>query len=91
VHEPAEIAAPLTLEDDEICQIVLSILLERHPALVAFEELAAEFPGPDTERDIPASVIHDAIDELVRLGLVYRLDRFVFASYAAVRARALGA
>jgi hypothetical protein len=79
-----------TLEGDEVTEIVLSILIDRHPALVAFDELAAEFPDLDTEQRFPESVIHDAIDELVRLGLAHRLDRFVFASHAAVRAKALG-
>jgi hypothetical protein len=90
VSDDAETTTSLALDDDEICQIILSILLERHPALVAFEELVAEFPSHDTEQALPASVIRDAIDEVARLGLVHQLDRFAFASYAAVRARALG-
>ncbi len=78
-----------TLDDDEVTELVLSILLERHPALVAFDELVAEFPDADSGQAVPESVIHDAIDELLRLGLVHCLDRFLFASWRAVRARQL--
>lgn len=81
-------AIPPTLDGDELTQVVLAILLERHPALVDFAELTVELPQ-GSGRDIPESVIHDAIDELVRLGLAHRLDRFIFASYTAVRAKQL--
>jgi hypothetical protein len=57
INREATRATSLTHEDDEICQVVLSILLERQPALVAFEKLIAEFPDPDTEQELPVSVI----------------------------------
>lgn len=87
----SESGRPLTrLPDQEaVAEAVLAILLERHPALLAAEEVAAELSDPD----MPMSpvVIGDAIDELRRLGLAHCLgERFVFASHRAVRARQLG-
>jgi hypothetical protein len=73
------------LDGEEILELVASILLERHPALVAFDELMAELEGR-----IASAVVHDAIDELERLGLVHCLSDFAFASWRAVRARQLG-
>jgi hypothetical protein len=78
-----------TLDEGEVTELVLSILLERHPALVAFDELVAEFPAADSDQAVPEAVIHDAIDELERLGLVHCLDRFLFASWRAIRAKQL--
>lgn len=78
-----------SLDTEEVVQVALSILLTRHPALVAFEELVAEFPQTGSTA-VPDSVIHDAIDELVRLRLAHRLEQFVFASHTAVRVNELG-
>ena len=74
---------------DEIEQVVLETLLERHPALVAIEELQRDLGQPSTAGAIPAVFIAEAVDDLVRSGLAHRLERFVFASWSAVRSRAL--
>lgn len=86
----AQPSNPLRLESDEVAQIVLGVLLERYPALLSVDELRAELPDPNSPQRLPDSSLHDAIDELERLGLVHVLDRFVFASYRAVRAQQLG-
>jgi hypothetical protein len=71
---------------DEAASAVHAILLERYPALVELDELVRDLVGPK----LPAIFVHEALDELVRAGLAHRLDRFAFASHAAVRGRALG-
>jgi hypothetical protein len=81
VYEAEASAAQPTLDEEEILQITLGLLLERHPALVSFEELAAEFPA----QSIADAQLHDAVDELERLGLVHCLASFHFASWRAVR------
>jgi hypothetical protein len=83
-HDTEGQGAP-PLSGEEIVELVASVLLERYPALVAFEDLMAEFEGR-----IASTVVHDAIDELARLGLVHCVGGFAFASWRAVRARQLG-
>lgn len=71
-------------------QAVLGVLLVHHPALLSEEEVVRQIapePTSFTERDR----VHVAIFDLARAGLVHRLDRFVFATAAAVRASELDA
>lgn len=77
------------LEADEVARLVLGVLLVRHPALVAVEELVREFGTQDRDRSMPEMFIQEGVDELVCSGLAHRLDRFVFASYSAVRAQGM--
>lgn len=79
-----------TLSADEVAALVLQVLLERQPALVAVEELVREFGHADPAQAIADFFVREAVDELVRSGLAYRLEGFVFASYSAVRAGELG-
>jgi hypothetical protein len=75
---------------DEIAGVVLSILLERHPTLVSLDELFAEITvSVSSTRSTPEPLIHDGLGELLRAGLVHRIDDFFFASHAAVRASQL--
>lgn len=75
-----------TLRPDEVAQIVMGVLLERYPALLSIDdELRGEIPAQAASD----AAIHDAVDELERLGLVHVLDRFAFASYRAMRTREL--
>jgi hypothetical protein len=72
-----------------IDQAVLALLLEDHPALLTDEEVIRDLaPEPATlgERD----AVQVALRELVQAGLAHRLDRFVFATAAAVRFRNVG-
>ena len=65
---------------------VLAFLLERHPALLAEEEVVRHLaPEPATfgERD----AVQVALCELAQAGLAHRLDRFAFATAAAVAFR----
>jgi hypothetical protein len=67
---------------------VLELLLEHHPALLSVEEVIREMTAGATEfaaRDR----IEVAVRRLVETGLAHRLGSFVFASHAAVSARAL--
>jgi hypothetical protein len=75
------IDAPQT---DEVAQAVLVVLLDRHPALMSIEELVQYFALP-TQSAFGSMLVNEGLDDLARWGLVHRLDRFVFASYAAVR------
>jgi hypothetical protein len=75
---------PRPLGGEEIVEVVACVLLERYPALVAFEELMAELEG------CSSAIVHDAIDELERLGMLHCMGSFALASWRAVRARQLG-
>ncbi len=76
------------LETDEVARNVLTVLLDRHPALVSLEELVRHFAFPPTTA-ISEMFIREGVDDLARYGLAHRLDRFAFASHSAVRANEL--
>jgi hypothetical protein len=75
------------LTADQIASEVLATLLERQQALVPIEELVRELDVPGL--DLPATFIEEAATSLVQAGLAHRLERFYFASHAAVRGQAL--
>lgn len=60
---------------------MLAVLASAYPALLAVEEVAREVGDQLTTTDAPA--------RLESAGLVHRLDRLVWLSRAAVRAREL--
>lgn len=80
---------PLTRDDDEMAELVLAVLVERHPTLVAFEELVAELSVAGQDRSAIEAAVETALGELSRLGLAHRVERFAFASHTAIRARQL--
>jgi hypothetical protein len=80
---------PPVLAADEVARLVLTVLLDRHPALVALEELVRHFDYPRPEDTIPEVFIRESVDELRRCGLAHRLDQFAFATYSAVRGNEL--
>lgn len=68
---------------------VLGLLLEHHPALLSIDEVVrylASDPADFSERD----TLHTAIRALAEAGLVHRLERFLFATAAAVYLEQLG-
>lgn len=65
------------------------MLLQRHPALIAVEELVRELAEPSLMQQIDEPLIHDALTDLVATGLVHRLDRFVFPTQSMIRATQL--
>jgi hypothetical protein len=68
---PAEVPDPIE-------QAVLALLTDHRPSLWSDEEIAREL-GDRVEAA-------DAVAALLRAGLAHRVDRFVFAMPAAVRA-----
>ena len=79
------------LEDspDAAAQALLGILLSRHPGLVHVDELVRELSqGPEHHR-LSEPAIRDGAADLVGDGLAHRVDHFLIASRAAVRAIAL--
>jgi len=77
------------LEHDEVARLILTVLLDRHPALVALDELVRYFDYRQPEDRIAAMFMREGVDELRRMGLAHQLDQFAFASYSAVRANEL--
>ena len=77
-------------DPDHAARFVLACLIGHHPALLSIDELFREFAGSDGDPGEASVVVDDGLAELVRSGLAHRLDRFVFASQAAVRASRLG-
>ena len=66
---------------------VLDLLLEHHPALLSVEEVIREMTA-GTDAFDARDRIEVAIRRLVETGLAHRVGSFVFASHAAVSARA---
>ena len=68
-------------EEAQTDQAVLGLLLTDSAAIWSVEEMASEIGNP----------IHvtDSINRLARVGLVHRLDGFVFATRAAAKATEL--
>ncbi len=77
------------VDHDEVARLILTVLLDRHPALVAFDELVRYFDYQQSEYRIAAMFVREAVDELRRMGLAHQLDQFAFASSSAVRANEL--
>jgi Fe2+ or Zn2+ uptake regulation protein len=67
---------------------VLDLLLEHHPALLSVEEVIREMTA-GADEFAARDRIEVALRRLVETGLAHRLGPFVFASHAAVSARAL--
>lgn len=76
-------------EVDRAAVAVLGVLLTRHPAVVAIEELVREFVEAPERYGLSEPEVFDGVADLVGDGLAHRLDRFVVASRAAVRASSL--
>jgi hypothetical protein len=68
---------------------VLYILLSEHPSLLHVDELVRLYARGSVELERARVLVEDALSELLGSGLVHRLDRFVFASRAALRGQAL--
>lgn len=68
---------------------ILDILIDQHPGLLHIDELARMYGRASIDPDSARRIVDDAIAELLAGGLVHRLDRFVFATHAALRAREL--
>lgn len=77
------------LDGDEVARLILTVLLDRHPALVALEELAHYFDYQRPADRIDPMFVREGVDELRRMGLAHQLEQFAFASYSAVRANEL--
>lgn len=76
-----------TFEPSEIEGEVFRLVSERHPALVPLDDLIREFTfPPDSHRDAPAIFVSEAVERLYHDGLVHRIEGFVFATRAGVRA-----
>jgi hypothetical protein len=68
---------------------ILDILIDQHPGLLHIDELARMSGRASVDADAARRIVDDAISDLLAGGLVHRLDRFVFATRAALRAREL--
>jgi hypothetical protein len=68
---------------------VLGLLLEHHPALLSIDEVI-RYLSPDPADFAERDAIDVAIGALARAGLAHRLERFVFATAAAVDVERLG-
>ncbi len=79
------------LGQDEIAQLVLTVLLDRHPALVSIEELVRHFDYRQPKDRISDIFVREAVDELRRSGLAHQLGEFAFASHSGVQANKLTA
>jgi hypothetical protein len=78
------------LDNDEVGRLILTVLLDRHPALVALDELVRYFDYQRPENKVAPMFVREGVDELRRMGLVHQLGQFAFASASAVRANQLG-
>lgn len=68
---------------------ILDILIDQNPGLLHVDELARMYGRASVDPDTARRIVDDVISELLAGGLVHRLDRFVFATRAALRAREL--
>jgi hypothetical protein len=83
-HTAAQIGRPSA---DEVAAAVLSLLLQRHPELVSFDELVrALTEARERPQAMPADFVGDGVSELVADGLVRQLGPFVIPTRAAIRA-----
>ena len=72
--------------DDLNAAPLLTILLDHYPALMSLDELVNEFAGLSRDRKQAEMMVADGLAALMASGLIHRIDRFVFASRAAVKA-----
>ena len=77
----------MTSIPDQPTAAVLDLLIGEHPGLLHREELVRLYARGSLEHGEAARIVDDAISELLASGLAHRLDRFVFASRAALRGR----
>jgi hypothetical protein len=80
---------PHVEDRDRAARFLLGCLISRSPALLAVDELVREFAGSTRNLDAARVLIDDGLAELLGSGLAHRVDRFVFASQAAIRASQL--
>jgi hypothetical protein len=79
-----------TLSGDATSRLLLDFLLVHHPAHFHVSELIREFGDPDDDLPRRELVVRDALARLDGSGLIHRTSSgFVFASWAALRAREL--
>ena len=72
---------------DDPTAAVLDLLIGEHPGLLHVDELVRLYARGSIEHPEAAHIVDDAVSELLASGLAHRLDRFVFASRAALRGR----
>lgn len=85
-----QVGDPASLADDNLTtRALLTILLDHYPALISFDELTSELAGVSRSRQRAEMMVADGLAALMSGGLVHKLDGFVFASRAAVRAEQL--
>lgn len=84
---PDEQPTPRAFDPDDVVGEVFRLIAERHPALVPLEDLIREFTYLDEPGStLPATFVIEAVTRLYHDGLAHRIEGFVFASRAAVRA-----
>lgn len=88
--QPAGDPNPLT-GDDLTARAILVILLDHYPALLSIEELVSEYAGLSRDRQTAELMVADGLAALLCSGLIHKLNGFVFASRAAIRAGQLQA
>ncbi len=69
--------------DEDVDQEILSLLMIDSPGPWSVDEISCALGN--------AIAAHDGVSRLAAAGLVHRLDRFVFPTRAAVRAREIAA
>ena len=80
---------PNPLTGDMTPRPLMTILLDHYPALLSLDELISEFAGLSRDRKQAEMMVADGLAALMSGGLAHKLDGFVFASRAAVRAEQL--
>ena len=76
-------------DPDGATRFLLGCLIARHPALLSIDELVRAFAGSMQEHHAARLLVDDGVAELLGSGLAHRVDGFVFASQAAMRANEL--
>jgi len=76
-------------EADDPAAVILDMLMGQHPALLHVDERVRLYARDSIEHEQARVIVEDALSELLASGLVHGLDRFVFASRAALRGQAL--
>lgn len=77
--------------DDLTAGPLLTILLDHYPVVLSLDELVREYAGLARDRQTAELMVADGLAALMGSGLAHKLDGFVFASRAAVRAGQLQA
>ena len=76
-------------DPDGPARVLLGCLIARHPTLLSIDELVREVAGSSQEHHAARLIVDDGVSELLGSGLAHRVDGFVFASQAAMRANEL--